>query len=82
MHVGDHFLRASFLRAPFYKTTTLLNIAIKHHVQCVAHGPSSCTLQTLQQHFNIFVAFVQPSSRHVIFVDIEVGCQRVMNTLC
>jgi hypothetical protein len=73
---------ASFLHAPFCKTTILLNVAIKHHVQHVAHGPSSCTLQTLLQHFNIFVAFVQPPFGHVIFVDIEGGCQRAMNMLC
>jgi hypothetical protein len=81
MHVGDHFVCASFLHAPFCKTTTLLNVAIEH-VQHVAHGPLSCTLQTLLQHFNIFVAFVQPSFGHVIFVDIEGGCQRAMNMLC
>jgi hypothetical protein len=36
MHVGDHFVCASFLHAPFCKTTTLLNVAIEH-VQHVAH---------------------------------------------
>jgi hypothetical protein len=74
MHVGDHFVRASFLCAPFCKTTTLLNVATKHHVQHVAHGPLFWTLQTLLQHLDIFIAFMQPSFRHVIFVNIQGGC--------
>jgi hypothetical protein len=82
MHVGYHFVCTSFLCAPFCKTATLLNVATEHHVQHIAHGPLSWTLQTLLQHFNIFVAFVQPSFGHVIFVDIQGGCQRAMNMLC